>query len=322
LDVIITSVVPLFSIIFIGFAAGKLKIFDEAAVRALVVFVFSFAMPALIFRMMAATDMAVIDDWPVVLAYFTAQAPVFLSGMIIGGWVFRQSMAEMTIQAFGASFSNGVVLGLPLVLSLYGERAGVPALLIILLDIVVFSMTTLLLEIASFGDKSDRTRGPLIMIRDLSFSVLRNPLILASILGVAFGLSTLTLPHALDKTLLFLGQAGPPAALFSLGATLGLRHAGGRIKSVAAPAAMVSMKLALHPLLAWVTMTYLFDLDPVTAHVALIFAACPVGANVYVFAAHYRAAVETSATAIFLSTAVALLSLSALALLITSNRLL
>lgn len=316
MDSIVTSVVPLFSVISIGFAVSKLGGIDEAGVRTLVAFVFSLAMPALIFRLMAGTDIASIDDWPVVGAYFTAQLPIFIGGLMIGGWLFRQSMAEATIQAFGSSFSNGVVLGLPLVLSLYGERAGVPALLIIMLDIAIFSVITLLLEIASLRDKPDRSPRLSIMLRDLALSVASNPLILASVLGIGFGASALALPGAVDKTLAFLGQAGPPAGLFALGATLGQRRVTGKVKPVAA---MMLMKLFLHPVLVGIVVFYLFDLDPVAMSVALLFAACPVGANVYVFAAHYGAALETSATAILLSTAVALFTLSALALLLSDR---
>jgi hypothetical protein len=316
LDIIVTSVLPLFSVILIGFGAGRLRIVDEAGVRTLVTFVFCFAMPALIFRLMATGDVMAVEGWPVVLAYFTAQLPIFLGGLMIGGWLFRQSMSEMVIQAFGSSFSNGVLLGLPLVLSLHGERAGVPGLLIIMLDIAIFSAVTLLLEIARVEGGAEPAPGVRRRLGVLALSVLRNPLIAASVLGVAFGLTALPLPGALDKTLSFLGQAGPPAGLFALGATLGQRRLGGQAGPVGA---MIVLKLLLHPLLAWVVATRLFVLDPVAAHVALLFAAGPVGANVYVFAAHYRAAVATSATAILLSTAASLFTLSLLTLLLAGQ---
>jgi predicted permease len=53
----------------------------------------------------------------------------------------------------------------------------------------------------------------------------------------------------------------------------------------------------------------------------LLIAACPVGANVYVFASQYQAAVETSATAILISTGLSMLSLSALAILLSAGML-
>lgn len=315
MDSIVTSVIPLFAVILIGFAAARQGAFDQAAVRTMVAFVFSLAMPALLFRLMAEADIAGTRDWPVVFAYFSAQLPVFLGGLLIGHKLFRQSMAEMTIQAFGSTFSNSVVLGLPLVLSLYGERAGVPALLIIMLDVAIFSVITLLLEIAGLRDKPGAPRHLPTLMRDLALSVGANPLILAIVLGIAFNLASLTLPAVVDKTLAFLGQAAPPAGLFALGATLGLRRITGRAGPVGA---MMAMKLLVHPALTALTVFYLFDLDPMAASVALLFAAGPVGANVYVFAANYDAAIETSAAAILLSTAAALITLSALVMFLSN----
>jgi predicted permease len=312
---IVTSVVPLFTVIFLGFIAGRRGMIDAAGVRVLVTFVFSFAMPAFIFRMMADTDMSAIEDWPIILAYFSAQLPIFLGGLLMGAWLFRQSMAEMTIQAFGSSFSNGVVLGLPLVLGLYGEQAGVPALLIITLDIVIFSLITVLMEVATLERAGEAAIRPIALLSKLGRAVLFNPLILAMVLGIGMAFSGISLPAPAESTLAFLGQAGPPAGLFALGATLGQRRGSGRAGPVAA---MISMKLALHPLFALIVLIFA-DLDPVAAKVALLFAACPVGANVYVFAAHYRTAAETSAAAILLSTAISLFSLSALAFLLSDG---
>ena len=309
METILTSVVPLFAVILIGFFAGKARVIDQDGIRTLVAFVFTIAMPALLFRMMASTDIGAIDDWPVLGAYLSAQIPVFLLGVLLGGAIFRQSLAEMTIQGFGSSFSNGVVLGLPLVLSLYGERGGVTALLIIMLDILMFSTVTLLMEIATFRDLTGQRGRSLALTRDLLGSVLKNPLIVASALGIVWGGSGMALPGVVDKTLAFIGQAGPPAGLFGLGATLSLGWARGKLRPVGA---MIALKLVLHPVLAWLAVSYLFRLDPVAMSVALLFAACPVGANTYVFAEHYGSAADTSATAILISTGLALFSISLL----------
>ncbi len=310
MDIILNSVIPLFSVVFIGFFAGKAKLMDQHAVRTLVSFVFNIAMPALLFRMMATTDIGAIEDWVMIGAYLIAQAPIFVIGMLIGKFFFHQSFAEMTIQGFGSSFSNGVVLGLPLVLSLFGERGGVPALLIIMLDILLFSVVTLLLEMATLRQRGKSGHRPLKVMRDISISVLSHPLILASILGVIWGASGISLPSVIEKTLAFTGQAGPPAGLFALGASLSLRRIAGSFRPVGA---MVGLKLILHPILAWIVVTHFFDLDPIFSSVVVVFAACPVGANTYVFAQQYESGVETSATAVLVSTGLALATISALA---------
>lgn len=314
MDSIVNSVIPLFSVIFIGFFAGKAKVMDQKGVRTLVAFVFNIAMPALLFRMMATTDIAAIEDWPIIGAYLAAQTPIFLAGFLLGGLLFRQSFAEMTIQGFGSSFSNGVILGLPLALSLFGDRGGVAALLIIMLDILLFSIVTLLLELATLRQRGKLERRTLQVIRDIALSVLKNPLIVASVLGILFGLSGIALPAVIDKTFAFTGQAGPPAGLFALGASLSLREVRGSRRPVGA---MVGLKLFLHPILAWLVITRFFDLDPVYVSVAILFAACPVGANTYVFAEQYESGVETSAAAVLVSTGLALLTISAMVVVLT-----
>ncbi len=286
---------------------------DPGGVRTLVAFVFNIAMPALLFRMMATTDIRAIDDWPILGAYLVAQTPVFLAGMLIGRLAFRQSLAEMTIQGFGSSFSNGVILGLPLVLSLFGERGGVQALLIIMLDILLFSIVTLLLEMATLQQRGIVTRRPWKLVGDIAFSVVKNPLILASTFGVFWGLTSPFLPGVVDKTLAFTGQAGPPAGLFALGASLGLRPT---VRSHQPAGAMIGLKLFLHPMIVWLVVTQWFDLDPISVGVAILFAACPVGANAYIFAQQYQAGIGTSATAVLISTGLALVTISILALLL------
>lgn len=309
MDSIVNSVIPLFSVVFVGYLAGKGGIIDQLTVKTLVTFVFNIAMPALLFRMMATTEIGAIQDWPVIAAYLLAQMPIFLLGVVIGGLLFRQSLAEMTIQGFGSSFSNTVILGLPLALSLYDAQGGVAALLIITLDILLFGLVTMLLELGTLRQRGRGDASALIIMGDILASILKNPIILAPTFGIAWALLGPPLPTVIDKTLSFTGQAGPPAGLFALGAALSLREIRGNLS---AAGAMVGLKLFLHPLLTWFVVTRFFDLDPVYVSVAIILAACPVGANTYVFAEQYDSGVETSATAVLISTGLALFSIAAL----------
>ena len=133
-------------------------------------------------------------------------------------------------------------------------------------------------------------------------SVLVNPIIMATVLGILFSLSGLTLPGVAEQTLSFIGGAAAPSALFALGASLSLRRIAG---SLGPAGTMVAFKLFLHPLL-----------DPLWRNAGVIFAACPVGLNVYVFAQHYDVAIETASSAILLSSALAVVTITALLLLL------
>jgi predicted permease len=308
LSVVLASVVPLFAVVFLGYLAGKARFFSEAGVKALVAFVFNFALPPFLFRLMAETDLAEIAQWAFVGAYSLAALIMFVVGAAAGAALFRLRPAGLIIQGFGSAFANGVLLGLPLLLWLFGEAGAVPSLLIITLDVILFSIVTVLLELAS-GRASGAGRVVGQTVRALAV----NPIIMATLLGILFGLSGAALPDVVDRTLGFIGQAAPPTALFALGATLSLRTVAGNL----GPAAlMVGLKLLVHPFVVWLLVTQVIVLEPFWAQAAVIFAAGPVGANVFIFAQHYEAGVEAASSAIVISTALAMLTISALLLML------
>jgi hypothetical protein len=75
------------------------------------------------------------------------------------------------------------------------------------------------------------------------------------------------------------------------------------------------------PGLAWLAFAHLLDLDPLWVNAGVIFAASPVGLNVYIFAQHYEANVETASTAILVSTAISVVTVSALLTVLHAGRL-
>jgi predicted permease len=301
---ILGSIAPLFAVIFLGFFAGRAGFLGEAGVRGLGAFVFNFAIPPYVFRLMAGTDLAAIGEWGFLGGYLGAQTLAFLLSAGLGRLLFGLNAAAMTIQGFGAAFSNGVMLALPLLLWLYGEAGGLPALLIITLDVIVFSSVTVLLELARGGAR----QGGRLVLQSLR-AVLVNPIIMGTVLGILVAASGVTLPAVVDRTLVFIGQAAAPSALFALGATLSLRRLAG---SLGPAGLMLACKLFVHPLLAWLAFAWLLELDPLWVNAGVIFAACPVGLNVYVFAQHYEVAIETASSAILISTALAMVTITTL----------
>lgn len=309
MSIVLASVVPLFAVVFLGYFAGKARFLSEAGVKALVAFVFNFAMPPFLFRLMAGTDLAEIAQWAFVGAYSLGALVMFALGAAAAAALFRLPPAGLIIQGFGSAFANGVLLGLPLLLWLFGEAGAVPALLIITLDVILFGIVTMLLEVAGGGRASGAHR----MVGQTIRAIAVNPIIMATVLGILFGLSGAGLPEVVDRTLGFIGQAAPPTALFALGATLSLRTVAGNL----GPAGlMVGLKLFVHPFVVWLLVTQVIVLEPFLANAAVIFAAGPVGANVFIFAQHYEAGVESASSAIVISTALAMITISALLLIL------
>lgn len=309
MDAILNAVVPLFAVIFLGFAAGKGRMLTEDWIRGLNSFVFTFAMPPMLFRLMAKTDVLALGEWSFMAGYLYGEILLFTGGAVLGGLLFRQRFAEMTMQGFGSCFSNGVLLALPLLIGLYGERGAAPAALLFTLDVLMFSVVTMMLEIAR---GRDRPGGGWRAVRTSLRAMLKNPILMSTLLGILWGIAGLPLPDLVDRTFGFIGQAGPPSALFALGATLAYRRVSG---SIGPAAQMVLFKLFLHPLITFVILTQVVTVDPFWMQAAVIFAACPIGANVYVFAQHYGISVTAASAGILASTGLSLLTVTGLLLL-------
>ena len=100
--------------------------------------------------------------------------------------------------------------------------------------------------------------------------------------------------------------AAPPCGLIMAGASLA--HVGLKAHWQTASVATV-LKLAVMPLVVWVSGRWLFHLDPLWLTVATLNAAMPAGANVYLIAQLYRTGVGLATNAVVLSTGFSVLTL-------------
>jgi predicted permease len=73
---------------------------------------------------------------------------------------------------------------------------------------------------------------------------------------------------------------------------------------------LVLLKTVLQPLVVWLLVDHVFAIARPWSDTAIILAAMPTGINAYLFAARYRSGEAEAATAILLSTAFWLLTVS------------
>ncbi len=303
MDILLDIIVPVFGIVGIGYGAARLGIFPAEATKGLSLFVFSFAIPALLFRTMATTDLPESIPWGYLISYFGGGYVAWLVGSFISARMFRADGAAPAIAGMTGAFSNTVLLGVPLVLTTYGEAATLPLFLIIAFHSwQLLSVVTIQAEIG-IGTRDEMRRLPHNVLKGL----VRNPIILALLAGVAVNVVGLPLPGIVDELTMTLGKAALPCAVFAMGASL----AAYRVMGAASEAAIGTiLKLALHPLLVWILATYVFRIEPLWRDVAVILAALPVGVNVYLMAERYRAGVAPAATAILISTGLSVVTVA------------
>lgn len=296
MQVILDIILPVFGLILCGFALGRPPLFGPDAARTLNIFVFNLAVPALLFRSMIAAGLPTWSDLSILETYYVAVLAVGAATMAAGRLLLRQDLAGSAVLAIGATFSNTVQIGIPLILAAFGE-AGLAQLLLIVTFHAAFliCLYTILVEIG----RAEAGTYPLAVLSSTLRQVAGNPIVLSIVLGLAWGAAGLHLPGPVDRMLAMLGTAAVPLALFSLGVGLVGLRAGDMF---GLGLVVVVLKLLALPAAVWLLGRHVFDLAPLQLAVATVCATLPTGANSFVFAQRYRIHVRPTASAVLLST--------------------
>jgi malonate transporter and related proteins len=109
-----------------------------------------------------------------------------------------------------------------------------------------------------------------------------------------------------NEYLTTLGAAATPGALFAIGASLAGRSA----ERVEVAGWLAFCKLVLHPAAVAVMAFGVFTVAPFSAAVMVAAASLPVAGNVYILAAHYGVAPQRVSTAILISTALSIVTVT------------
>lgn len=141
-------------------------------------------------------------------------------------------------------------------------------------------------------------------------SILKNPLILASLLGFIINVFPILLPRVLFDTLVILSQAALPLALLSVGAAVRVKKlfiTQGAFSYLTLWGATVA-RLIVAPLIALIV-AYLLGIDDEITQVLVIFAAVPTATSSFILAKQLGGDAELMATMISLQTVLSMLSL-------------
>lgn len=290
---IFLKTLPFFLLIGTGWLAGRTGIFPQVATAWLTKFVFYFALSAMLFRFAATVDIERLFDPAFALAYLGGSLAVWALALGVGFWR-RLPLAEAAMEAHTAMIGNTGFLGVPMLVVLLGEGAIGPVLMVLTIDLVVFStLITLIITGARQGRITPATILP------LARGIVANPMIVSMVAGLIWARLHLPMPAPADEFLVLLGAAATPGALFAIGASLA-----GRSAERLGPALWLSFaKLVLHPFAVGFAALVVFDVDPFAAGVMIAAASLPVAGNVYILAQYFGVAAHRVSTAILISTA-------------------
>jgi len=296
---IFLKTVPFFAVIGLGFLSGRAGFFTSEATAYLTRFVFYFALSAMLFGFAANLDVATIFSWNFVFAYLLGTTAIWLVVALVAH-LRGASNEEAVFEAHTGVIGNVGFLGIPMLVLLLGPKAVGPVLLVLAVDLIVFSsILTMVITGLRAGRVSLATFGI------LGLGLAKNPMIVSVILGILWGATGLRLPLPVNEFLTLLGAAATPCALFAIGASLAGRSA----ERLEVAGWLTFSKLVLHPV-AVAASCWLFGVTGFAAGVMIAAAALPVAGNVFILAQHYGVAPQRVSTAILLSTAASIVTVT------------
>jgi predicted permease len=297
---IFLKTLPFFALIGLGWGAGRLRFFPDAATEYLTRFVFYFALSAMLFRFAANLSLAEIFDARFAAAYLAGCLAVYLLATLVAR-LRGISAAEAAVEAQCAVVGNTGFLGVPLLTALLGQQAAGPILMLLSIDLIVFSsLITLIITGTREGHLSPR------IVKALLLGLCRNPMIVAMVAGLAVSSLGLSLPAPVEEFTAILGAAATPCALFAIGASLASKTT----ERLSVALWLSFAKLILHPLAVAVAALFVFAVEPFAAGVMIAAAALPVAGNVYILARNYGVAPQRVSASILISTVFSIVTVS------------
>lgn len=267
---------PIFALIALGYGTVRFGLFAQAEMQVLGKFVLNIALPALLFEAVAARHFTEVVMPGYMLVYLLGGlATLAVMGAVLT--IQGTGPARRAIAMMGAANPNSAYVGYPIMLLTFPERAGV----ILALNMVVEMMVIVPLSFVLLEMSRPRPDGPQRSVAqrfgDMLLPVLRRPMVLALIAGMAVSLLGFDIPTALREPLHVLAGSTSAIALFVIGGALvGIPIRGNR----ALASEIVIGKLLLHPALTALALLALplfgfGPLSPVMQSAVILSAAMP-----------------------------------------------
>ncbi|MDB5830398.1 MAG: transporter [Caballeronia sp.] len=295
-------ILPVFALIFAGYACRKTNRLGPNASSELNRFVVYLALPALLFDIMATTPWHALDQPAFIAVFGLGAGGVFVLTVLIR---LKQSrhLADASLDGLNAAYPNAGFIGLPLCMLAFGHASLAPAVIATIMTVcVLFAVAIVLIELGLQTEKKlVATLGKVVR------SLVTNPLLFAPFAGWLCSGAGLTISGGADTFLKLLGAAASPCALVALGLFLAGKSEGGAAKTTTM---LVLAKLTAQPLLTWWLAFHVFALPVLWAKTAVILSALPTGTGPFMLAEFYKREAAVTSSTILFSTVISLITIT------------
>ena len=295
-----TTIIPIFVVIFLGWAARRKGMAPRAFLNPANQLVYYLAIPAMIFRAIARASLG---------SQFEPRVMGITLGCVVAGFVLTRAAAAMsgvdrhrrgTFVQCGFHGNLGYI-GLAVAFYFLGQ-AGLVRASIIAGFVMILQNFLAVVALQGAAGRSDSV----LSFRQIARSLAGNPVIVSALAGILFSLMGIALPVVVDRSLSILSGLALPMALLLIGASLSfdlVRH------NASGVALVCFIKLLVMPGLGMLIFRG-FGLDPAHWLPGLILLASPVATLTYVMAGEMGGDQDFAVAAVSVSTLLSALTLS------------
>ena len=289
---IFLGLTPFIFVTLLGFLFGRFKIFDLSHAKILNLFLYYVAVPALIIKFVAQSEIGQID-LKQIISYFLMQSTCGIFTYLLASKYFKRPIPESIIWALTVALSNHVTLLLPITQIYFKEDVVTQVASIILMDgVILLSLIAFFLELAT-----KKNVQPIIFIRN----IILNPMILSILIGVFLFVFDFKIDDTpIEYTLSTLALCVSPVGLFAIGIILSFYTKNVLNKLTVS---ISVLKLIISPLILLLIGFLIFDSGlPQEIPGAFFVSVAPCGVTSIVLCSAYNVSPENIIKAIFIST--------------------
>lgn len=278
MDNIIVSfnvIAPVFFLMVLGYLlVNYTSLADRQLTKQANAIVFKIFLPCMLFYNVYQSDIGAEIQSRIKLCIWAAGGLIILFillCLIVPKVVKQENQQGVVIQ--GIFRSNYVIFGVALVQNMYGSKSTTTAAILSAILVPMYNFLAVV-ALSIFGEKRETDWKKIIM------DIIKNPLILSSMLGVVFSLLGIRLPTAVDTTVQDLAKLSTPIAFMILGGDLDFSKVKGNLKL---SSVVLTIKLVILPLIM-IPMVVMMGYKDADLLSALLAYQTPVAVSSYIMA--------------------------------------
>ena len=308
MDQVVGIVVPVFGLIGIGYAAAASRLLSTEAGEALADFVFTIAIPVLIFRVVGTADFSGGAPWFLWLAYYIGFVIAWIIGTFAVRRLFGRDARAGLVAGISAAYGNALLVGIPLIIAAYGDKGAAAISLLIAVHLpILMTASAILIERALVADGLSPDADARAIAASLVANLVKNPIVIGLFAGIVWRFIGLPIAGPAGVLVDKVADVASTLALFSVGMNLRRYGISGNVGQALTVAVV---KLVVMPAIVFALVATIIPLPPVWAKAIVIAAACPTGVNAYLVANRFRTGQALASSSITLTTALAVVTVA------------